>query len=84
VLSSLPEVFDFARFSYISAIAEEGRVDAVINQGIMGTDAVIKIVDCWTVRGGRGDVYLGCLFRTRSFPKIISGHIDDVARPERE
>jgi hypothetical protein len=35
-------VFDFARFSYISVIAEEGRVDAVI-----------KIVDCWTVRGGR-------------------------------
>src|ERR1700741_3703991 len=53
VLSSLPEVFDFARFSYISVIAEEGRVDAVINQGVMGTDAVIKIVDCWTVRGGR-------------------------------
>jgi ketosteroid isomerase-like protein len=48
VLSSLPEVFDFARFSYISVIAEEGRVDAVINQGVMGTDAVIK----------------GCLFRT--------------------
>jgi ketosteroid isomerase-like protein len=42
VLSSLPEVFDFARFSYMSVIAEEGRVDAVI-----------KIVDCWTVRGGR-------------------------------
>ena len=53
VLSSLPEVFDFARFSYISVIAEKGRVDAVINQGVMGTGAVIKIVDCWTVRDGR-------------------------------
>jgi hypothetical protein len=53
VLSSLPELFDFARFSYISVIAEEGRVDAVINMGVVGTVAVIKIVDCWTVRGGR-------------------------------
>jgi ketosteroid isomerase-like protein len=53
VLSGLSEVFDFARFSYISVIAEKGRVDAVINQGVMGTGAVIKIVDCWTVRDGR-------------------------------
>lgn len=50
VLSNLSDVFDFARFSYISVIAEDGRVDAVINQGIRGTNAVIKIVDCWTVR----------------------------------
>jgi ketosteroid isomerase-like protein len=48
VLSSLPDVFDFARFSY-----EDGRVDAVINQGVMGTLAIIKIVDCWTVRDGK-------------------------------
>jgi NADPH:quinone reductase-like Zn-dependent oxidoreductase len=46
-------VFDFTRFSYISVTAEGGRVAAVINQGVMGTGAVIKIVDCWTVRGGR-------------------------------
>jgi hypothetical protein len=25
----------------------------VINQGVMGTDAVIKIVDCWTLRDGK-------------------------------
>jgi ketosteroid isomerase-like protein len=52
VLSSLPDVFDFTRFSYISVIAEDGRVDAVINQGVMGTDAVINIADCWTLRDG--------------------------------
>ena len=53
VLSSLPDVFDFARFSYISVVGEDGRVDAVINQGVMGTAAIIKIVDCWTVRDGK-------------------------------
>jgi ketosteroid isomerase-like protein len=53
VLSSLPDVFDFARFGYISVIAEDGHVDAVINQGVMGTAAVIQIVDCWTVRNGK-------------------------------
>jgi ketosteroid isomerase-like protein len=52
VLSNLSDVFDFARFSYISVIAEDGRVDAVINQGVMGTDAVIKFGDCWTLRDG--------------------------------
>jgi ketosteroid isomerase-like protein len=53
VLSSLPGVFDFARFSYISVLAEGDRVDATINQGIVGTDSVVKIVDCWTIRDGK-------------------------------
>ena len=42
-----------ARFSYVSVIAADGRVDAIINQGVRATDAVIKIVDCWTVRDGK-------------------------------
>src|ERR1700720_3236606 len=45
--------FDFARFSYDSIIAEGGRVSAVINMGVTGTDVIIKIVDVWTVRDGR-------------------------------
>ena len=53
VLSSLPGVFDFARFSYDSVIAERGRVAAVINMGVTGTDATIKIADHWTVRDGK-------------------------------
>jgi hypothetical protein len=53
VLSALPSVFDFARFSYISVLAEANRVDATINQGVAGTDAIIKIVDCWTIRVGK-------------------------------
>jgi hypothetical protein len=36
-------VFDFARFSYDSVIAEEGHVVAVFNIGVTGTDAIIKI-----------------------------------------
>jgi hypothetical protein len=46
-------VFDFARFSYDSVIAEGGRVAAVINMGVTGTDAIIKIVDLRTVRDGK-------------------------------
>jgi ketosteroid isomerase-like protein len=53
ILPNLPDVFDFARFSYDSVIAEGGRVSAVINMGVAGTDAIIKIVDVWTVRDGR-------------------------------
>ena len=53
ILPYLPDVFDFARFSYDSVIAEGGRVSAVINMGVAATDAIIKIVDVWTVRGGK-------------------------------
>jgi ketosteroid isomerase-like protein len=63
ILPNLPDVFDFARFSYDSVIAEGGRVAAVINMGVTGTDAIIKIVDAWTVRRQEGHVDLGRLFR---------------------
>jgi ketosteroid isomerase-like protein len=53
VLSGLPGVFDFARFNYDSVIAERGRVAAVINMGVTGTEAIIKIADHWTVRDGK-------------------------------
>jgi len=53
VLSSLPDVFDFARFSYDNVVAEDGRVAAVINMGVTGTDAIIKIADHWAVRDGK-------------------------------
>ena len=53
ILPYLPDVFDFARFSYDSVIAEGGRVSAVINMGVAATDAIIKIVDVWTVRDGK-------------------------------
>jgi ketosteroid isomerase-like protein len=53
VLSSLPDVFDFARFSYDNVVAEDGRVVAVINMGVTGTDAIIKIADDWTVHDGK-------------------------------
>ena len=53
ILPSLPQVFDFSRFSYISVTAEEDRVAAIINMGVTGTDHVIKILDLWTVRNGK-------------------------------
>ena len=40
-------------------VVTDGRVDAVINQGVMGTDAVFKIVDCWTLRDGRAGPPVG-------------------------
>jgi ketosteroid isomerase-like protein len=51
VLATLPDVFDFARFSYDNVVAEDGRVAAVINMGVTGTDAIIKIADHWAVSG---------------------------------
>jgi len=53
ILPHLPDLFDFACFSYDSVIAEGGRVSAVINMGVAGTDAIIKIADHWTVRDGK-------------------------------
>ena len=53
ILSSLPDVFDFARFSYDNVVAEDGHVAAVINMGVTGTNAIIKIAGHWTVRDGK-------------------------------
>jgi ketosteroid isomerase-like protein len=53
VLPSVTDVFDFARFSYDNVVTEDGRVVAVINMGVTGTDAIIKIADHWTVRDGK-------------------------------
>ena len=46
-------MFDFARFSYDNVVAEDGHVVAVFNIGVTGTDAMIKIVDHWTLRDGK-------------------------------
>jgi ketosteroid isomerase-like protein len=53
ILPNLPQVFDFSRFSYVSVTAEDDRVAAIINMGVTGTDAVIKILDLWTIRNGK-------------------------------
>ena len=53
VLTNLPSVFDFSRFSYDTVTGEDDRVAAVINMGVTGTDDIIKILDLWTVRNGK-------------------------------
>jgi ketosteroid isomerase-like protein len=53
ILPSLPQVFDFSRFSYISVTAEDDRVAAIIDMGVTGTDDVIKILDLRTIRNGK-------------------------------
>jgi ketosteroid isomerase-like protein len=53
ILPSLPQVFDFSRFSYLSVTAEGDRVAAIINMGVTGTEHVIKILDLWTIRNGK-------------------------------
>lgn len=53
VLPNLPNVLDFGQFSYDSLLAEGGRVAAVVNFGVAGTDAMIKISEHWTVRDGK-------------------------------
>jgi ketosteroid isomerase-like protein len=53
VLPTLPEVLDFGRFSYDVLLAEGERVAALVNFGITGSDADIKISEHWTVRDGK-------------------------------
>jgi ketosteroid isomerase-like protein len=53
ILPSLPQVFDFSRFSYLSLTAEGDQVAAIINMGVTGTEHVIKILDLWTIRNGK-------------------------------
>jgi hypothetical protein len=53
VLPSVTDVFDYARFSYDNVVAEDGHVVAVFNLGVTGTDAIVKIVDHWTLLDGK-------------------------------
>jgi pimeloyl-ACP methyl ester carboxylesterase/ketosteroid isomerase-like protein len=53
LLPGVTDVFDFARFSYDNVVAEDGHVVTVFNIGVTGTDAIVKIVDHWTIRDGK-------------------------------
>jgi ketosteroid isomerase-like protein len=53
VLQHLPETLDFSRFSYDSLTAEGNHVVALINIGVVGTNAVIKISEHWNVESGK-------------------------------
>jgi ketosteroid isomerase-like protein len=49
VLPNLPGVLDFGRFSYEVFFADADKVVALINIGLTGSDAMIKISEHWTV-----------------------------------
>jgi len=53
LLPCVTDVFDFARFSYDTIVAEDGHVVAIFNIGVTGTDAIVKIVEDWTLRDGK-------------------------------
>lgn len=53
VLPNLPDVLDFGRFSYEVFFADEDKVVALINIGLTGSDAMIKISEHWTVADGK-------------------------------
>src|SRR5260370_21905838 len=66
VLSRLPDVFDFTRFSYDNVVAEDGHVVAVIKMGVTGTHAIIKIADHLTGRDGHGPPVWVAYFRPQA------------------
>jgi ketosteroid isomerase-like protein len=53
VLPNLPDVLDFGRFSYDVFFAENERVVALVNFGLSGSNAMIKISEHRTVKNGK-------------------------------
>jgi len=53
VLPHLPDLLDFTRFSYDVLFAAGERVVGLVNFGIVGSEAMIKISEHWTVRNGQ-------------------------------
>ena len=75
VLSRLPDVLDFTRFSYDNVVAEDGHVVAVINMGVTGTDAIIEIADHWTVRDGKvASIWVACFEPQALLEKLGIAH----------
>jgi ketosteroid isomerase-like protein len=53
MLAIVPDVLDFARFSYASLTGEGDHVVALINIGVTGTDAVVRFSEHWSFTGGK-------------------------------
>ena len=53
VLPQVAKVLDFSRFSYDSITAEGDHVVALINVGVAGKDAMIKISEHWHLDQGK-------------------------------
>ncbi len=51
VLPQVGAALDFTRFQYVSVTAEEDRVVALIQVGVAGSDAMIRISEHWTING---------------------------------
>ena len=64
VLANLPDVFDFARFSYVSVISEKGRVRRSHQPGCYGHRRCYQDRRLLDRAGRQGHVYLGRVFRT--------------------
>ncbi|MDB5924613.1 MAG: hypothetical protein JWN13_3549 [Betaproteobacteria bacterium] len=66
VLPKLPDVLDFGRFSYDSLVAEGERVVALVNFGVTGTHAMIKISEHWTINHGKANSILVAYFEPQA------------------
>jgi ketosteroid isomerase-like protein len=53
VLRNLPDILDFGRFSYEALFAEHDHVVALVNFGVTGSDAMVKISEHWSVRADK-------------------------------
>ena len=51
VLPQVGAALDFTRFRYESITAEEDRVVALIQVGVVGTNATIRTSEHWTIKG---------------------------------
>jgi len=85
LLPGVTNVFDFARFSHDN-VAEDGHVVAVFNIGVTGTDAIVKIVDHWTLRNGKAISLSRAAGRARETRDQASGRwrpLDDIRNTRR-
>jgi hypothetical protein len=86
LLPGVTNVFDFAWFGYDNVIAEDGHVVAVFNIGVTGTDAIVKIVDHWTLRDGKAISLFRAAGRARETRDQASGRrrgLDDIRNTRR-
>jgi hypothetical protein len=72
-------VFDFARLSYDKVVAEDGHVVAVFNIGVAGTDAIIRIVDHWTLRDGKAISLWAAYFEPQAVLEKLGSSLRSMA-----
>ncbi|GGC66641.1 nuclear transport factor 2 family protein [Undibacterium terreum] len=71
-LPQVARVLDFSRFSFASLVAEGEDVVALINVGVMGTSAMLKISEHFVIKDGKAKSIWVAYYEPKALTELIA------------